>query len=93
MSGQRDSWTAIPQSVRDRLRAYVFERDEHRCRIQGPKCTGLAEELDHIIPRHLGGAILDPDNCRASCEPCNRGRRYGKPRVQSPGSGPASREW
>lgn len=75
-----DSWSSVPQSQRDVLRDYVFERDGYRCQIQGPRCVGPDPlprsklELDHIIARASGGAILNPDNCRASCRPCNRGR-------------------
>lgn len=90
--GGRNSWSALPQSVRDAFRLEVFERDRWACRIRGKNCTGYAEELDHIVPRHLGGALLDPDNARASCMPCNRGRRYLRRRRPEVSVGP-SREW
>lgn len=88
MPGQ-NSWSSIPQSVRDALRHHVFERDGQRCQIRGPGCTGDAAELDHIVPRRDGGAILNADNARASCRHCNRSRR--QPR--RPRSAPPSREW
>ncbi len=77
-----NNWAAVPKDDRQRLRAYVFARDGGHCRVRmagvcqhAPGCRGCAEEVDHIIPRHMGGAVLDPSNCRASCRPCNRGRR------------------
>lgn len=74
---EQNSWSSIPQSIRDQLRELVFERDGYVCTIRGKKCTGVAEELDHIIPRSQGGAVLDVENCRSSCSVCNRGRRDG----------------
>jgi 5-methylcytosine-specific restriction endonuclease McrA len=88
----RNSWNAIPQSQRAALRAFVFERDGYRCMIRGPRCTGAAEELDHIRPRAAGGAITDPKNCRSSCRPCNRGRRPSPP-VEIGSVGRPSQKW
>jgi 5-methylcytosine-specific restriction endonuclease McrA len=42
--------------------------------IQGPRCTGIATTVDHIIPTSQGGAFWDTANLRASCERCNYGR-------------------
>lgn len=87
------SWSEIPQSIRDRVRKAVFERDGFECQIRGPKCTGGADDLDHIIPLVMGGPILDPGNLRASCKPCNRGRRQRPVNFVPRGDQPASREW
>lgn len=57
-----------------RVRLRVLRRDQYKCRIQGPRCTGEATETDHIVPVEAGGARLDPANLRASCKPCNAGR-------------------
>ncbi len=54
-----------------RLRLVILERDGYHCRIHGPKCTGRATEVDHIIPVADGGPIFDPANLRAACQPCN----------------------
>lgn len=87
----RDSWAAVPPRVREALRQHVFARDGWHCRIRLPGvcrhrdgCTGCAEHLDHIVPRKNGGAVLDPSNCRAACQPCNhaRGRRQGRSDLQ-----------
>lgn len=57
-----------------KTREQVLERDNHLCQINGPRCTQHANDADHIIPPNEGGAPFDPDNARAACEPCNRGR-------------------
>lgn len=58
------------------LRAYVLQRDRHRCQI--PKGTGICGEhathVDHIVPLADGGPKWEPSNCRASCAPCNLSR-------------------
>jgi 5-methylcytosine-specific restriction endonuclease McrA len=93
MAQAQNSWASVPHNVREALRLQVFERDGWRCRIRGPRCTGYAEELDHIVPRHQGGALLDPDNCRAACLICNRGRRYRRRRAERPAAPGPSRDW
>lgn len=57
-----------------RVRQFVLERDGYRCQINGPKCTKVATEADHIVEVELGGSWFDPDNLRAACRPCNAGR-------------------
>lgn len=52
----------------------ILERDSHECQIRGPRCTGTATDVDHIIPWSEGGAWYDDANLRAACAPCNRGR-------------------
>lgn len=97
MTAQQNSWSAIPQSVRDALRAYVFERDGWRCQVGGPRCTVQATELDHVRPRGAGGSVGDVGNMRAACMACNRGRRVdGPPRSCRVHAGCArnhSRDW
>ena len=61
-----------------RVRLEVLARDGHRCRISGPKCKGLADQVDHIIEVDAGGARLDPTNLRASCSACNQARAARK---------------
>lgn len=58
----------------ERVRKRVLERDGHRCRIRGGKCTDVATQVDHIIPWEAGGAWYDEANLRAACETCNKGR-------------------
>lgn len=57
-----------------RARLETLERDNHTCQINGPRCITTATHADHIIPWSEGGAWLDLDNLRASCEPCNTSR-------------------
>lgn len=49
-----------------RVREYVLERDGYRCRIRGPRCTGIATTVDHVVPVSRGGSD-DPANLRAAC--------------------------
>jgi 5-methylcytosine-specific restriction protein A len=52
------------------LRKRVLDRDGHECQIAGPRCTGTATEVDHIIP-HIAGGDMDMSNLRGACKPCN----------------------
>jgi 5-methylcytosine-specific restriction enzyme A len=54
-----------------RLRLLILDRDRHACQIRGPKCTGAATQVDHVIDRADGGAVFDPRNLRAACSACN----------------------
>jgi ABC-type cobalamin/Fe3+-siderophores transport system ATPase subunit len=56
------------------IRKQILQRDNHTCQINGPKCTGAANHVDHIIPITKGGPWYDPTNLRASCKNCNLGR-------------------
>ena len=51
-------------------RKTILQRDGYECQIQGPKCVGRANEVDHIIPKAWGGDE-NYDNLRAACKPCN----------------------
>ncbi len=57
-----------------RVRLLVLERDGWTCQIRASGCTTVAEHVDHIVPRRLGGAGYDPRNLRAACAKCNLGR-------------------
>lgn len=56
-----------------KFRKLVLERDGYRCQIGGPKCTGKATTVDHIVPPPTG-PWFDPTNLRAACHPCNYGK-------------------
>ncbi|CAN5803352.1 HNH endonuclease [soil metagenome] len=47
-------------------RRAVFGRDSHMCQY----CGGMAESLDHVLPRSRGGEHTW-DNVVACCRPCN----------------------
>lgn len=57
-----------------KLRIEILTRDNYRCRIKGPHCQGVADQVDHIIPVEDGGPIFDPNNLRAACHVCNTWR-------------------
>ena len=57
-----------------RVRAAVLLRDLGLCKIRSSGCLVTASQVDHIVPRRLGGSDLDPRNLRAACLPCNLGR-------------------
>ena len=66
-----------------KVRAEILERDNYRCQIKGPGCTGEAGEVDHIPPVSLGGAWYDHENLRASCSRCNQMRNTKRTVVPS----------
>lgn len=57
------------------LQLELPEAQRPPCAIEGPKCTVVATQVDHIELLANGGAKYDPGNCRPACEPCNTGRR------------------
>ena len=62
-----------------RTREIVLQRDGYECQMRGPRCTGRATQVDHIIPKvHGGDESLD--NLRAACQQCNAaaGGRRGR---------------
>jgi 5-methylcytosine-specific restriction endonuclease McrA len=64
----------MPAKDRDDLRTtewrkltkYILERDAETCY----RCQGIADTVDHIIPRSKGGGN-NPGNLRAMCRSCN----------------------
>ena len=64
------------------VRRHILERDQRVCQIAAPGCTGVATEVDHIVPVLDGGQFYDPDNLRASCRGCNS--RRAKRRTKKP---------
>jgi HNH endonuclease len=53
------------------IRRQVLQ-EEPLCQIQGPKCSQLATEVDHIHALSAGGDPYERSNLRGSCRPCNR---------------------
>lgn len=70
-----------------KVRAEVLERDGWICQIRGPKCRVAATQVDHIVSWRAGGALYDPANLRAACQPCNGGRTFRQAKRRP------SREW
>jgi 5-methylcytosine-specific restriction endonuclease McrA len=62
-------------SAWQRVRRAVLARDGYICQVRGPRCTGIANTVDHVLPSsthpHLFWA---EENLRASCRRCNYGR-------------------
>jgi hypothetical protein len=55
-----------------RKRFFVLKRDHYRCRLCGG--SGVALEVDHIVPVARGGTDALP-NLQTLCLACNRGKR------------------
>jgi hypothetical protein len=80
------------------LRASILA-SQPTCAIRGPKCTGYATTVDHVVPIALGGDEFDPNNLRPACAACNYGlgakltnkRRAGK--VPSAAEAERARRW
>ena len=54
-----------------KIRAYVLDRDGHRCQIRiSGVCIGTATHAHHVKPKVKGGSD-DPANLAAACAPCN----------------------
>lgn len=69
-----------PRTERTRGRAWtnhrdrILLRDAYACQINGPNCTRIATEVDHIIPLAHGGTDEDT-NLRSVCTNCHRARQ------------------
>ncbi len=77
-------WPYCTSEWRTEIRPRVLARDGHRCQIRGPKCTGHASHVDHVVPVVEDPTkALDPTNCRAACGPCNQGRTQARLAAQA----------
>lgn len=54
-----------------KIRKWVLRLDGHRCRLRGPRCTGQADEIEHIDDP--GDHSLG--NLRAVCSTCHASRQ------------------
>lgn len=52
------------------VRQAALRRDNYRCR----KCRAAAEEVDHVLPRAMGGAVYDLQNLQSLCKPCHKAK-------------------
>jgi 5-methylcytosine-specific restriction endonuclease McrA len=63
-----DGANLIPKrSAKHRFRQQIFEAWQHQCAY----CGDAADTLDHVKPRHKGGATVTT-NLVPACRPCNR---------------------
>jgi 5-methylcytosine-specific restriction endonuclease McrA len=87
-------YVKVPYQARIALnRRAVFARDGHRCQY----CGGMAENIDHVIPRSKGGPHAW-DNVVAACRPCNTRKRDrlledSGMKLRRPPSVPRERTW
>lgn len=76
---KRVDWCGTKQK-REIWEAVIARGDRMECRWCGNEVSREAlyfrrrASLDHVIPRHQGGAVLDPSNIVISCIPCNSAR-------------------
>jgi 5-methylcytosine-specific restriction enzyme A len=57
-----------------KLRRQVLAYAGGVCQIQGPRCTGAATTVDHIVPvSQWPEGSWEPENLRAACRRCNYG--------------------
>lgn len=56
-----------------RFRAFILDRDHHRCQLRYPSiCTGHATVVDKRTPAaRRPDLALNPDNAQGACRPCN----------------------
>ena len=65
----------VPYHRRTALsRRAVFARDDHRCQY----CGGVADSIDHIVPKSRGGLHVW-ENVAAACRRCNLDKRDRTP--------------
>ena len=65
-----DGANLIPKrSAKHRFRQQIFEAWQHQCAY----CGDAADTLDHVKPRHKGGATVTT-NLVPACRPCNRNK-------------------
>ena len=74
-------------------RRAIFARDDHRCQY----CGGVADSIDHIMPRSRGGEHTW-DNVAAACRRCNLSKRDRTPdeagmRLARPAHAPREMTW
>ena len=60
-------------TISKRARFEVLRRDNYTCRYCGASAPHVTLQVDHIVPRALGGSDL-PENLTTACEDCNSGK-------------------
>jgi 5-methylcytosine-specific restriction endonuclease McrA len=56
------------------LRKEVLTRDSWECQIRGRMCAGIADRVDHVLPRSKGGSN-SLENLVAACCRCNSSKK------------------
>lgn len=79
-------WIGGSTTAWRKVRAYVLERDGHRCRLRIPDvCTTIATQVHHTRARELVGD--NPAYLLAACAECNQ--RVGDPTRHDPAPRPS----
>ncbi len=60
-------------AISKRLRFEIFRRDNYACVYCGRRAPSVTLEVDHRIPRVMGGSD-EPENLVSACWDCNRGK-------------------
>lgn len=66
-------------AVSNRLRYEILLRDNQTCRYCGTSSDIVPLNVDHVVPRILGGKDV-PENLVAACQPCNSGKNSSMPK-------------
>jgi 5-methylcytosine-specific restriction endonuclease McrA len=57
-----------------KLRKAVLAHYGYVCQVEGPRCTGYATTVHHLVPSSQAPEVFwEPANLTASCAPCNYG--------------------
>ncbi|MCV7708669.1 HNH endonuclease [Micrococcus luteus] len=65
-------------AISKRTRFEVLRRDNHTCRYCGAKAPDVELQVDHVIPKAIGGSD-QPDNLATACLDCNSGKASTTP--------------
>ncbi|MCZ4509941.1 HNH endonuclease [Streptomyces sp. ActVer] len=68
-------------AVSKRLRYEILRRDNHACRYCGATAPNVTLNVDHVIPKSLGGSDK-PTNLVTSCADCNAGKTSSMPNAE-----------
>ena len=64
----------LDRELWEEARQVCFRSKGRLCLIGLRCCTGVATEVDHIVPLARGGSKYDQSNLQPSCGPCNRSK-------------------
>lgn len=68
-------------SVTKRIRYEILNRDHHTCQYCGASAPQVELQIDHVIPKALGGTD-EPTNLVTACKDCNSGKTSSSPNAE-----------
>lgn len=74
---------------RGRVYQALVRRVREQARYICAKCGEFGREVDHIVPLHAGGELMDWDNLQVLCRGCH----IEKTALENPARIPGRREW